>query len=106
MRPQNDRQPMVPGSRANRLSWMSTRLVFHRQSLNSGSVAMAGRAHLDLSATSIVQLSLEVLAGLLQNRSAFSHNVIPDQLFSITLPYTSILSVRALTRGSPPASDR
>lgn len=71
-------------SSTKRLSWMSTRWVFHRQSAYSGALAIAGFAQRSVSGTSSVQSPDEVLAGLLQNRSAFSHRVIPDQLFSIT----------------------
>ena len=47
-------------------------------------MAIAGSAQRSVSGTSKVQSPDEVLAGLLQNRSAFSHRVIPDQLFSST----------------------
>lgn len=45
---------------------------------------MAGRTQLAVFFTSSVQSPDEVLAGLLQNRSAFSQRVIPDQLSSST----------------------
>lgn len=48
-------------------------------------MAIAGAEHDVRSGTSLVQVLLEVLAGLLQNRSAFSHAVIPDQLSSKVL---------------------
>lgn len=69
-------------------------------------MAIAGFAQRSVFFTSKVQSPDEVLAGLLQNRSAFSHRVIPFQLFSSTFRYISILSVRARIRGSPPDSDR
>jgi hypothetical protein len=62
------------------------------------------RARLDLR-HQLGAVAREVLAGLLQKRSAFSHNVIPDQLFSRYVAVISIFAVRALTRGSPPDSD-
>ncbi len=97
---------MVGGKAVNVLSWMSTRWVFHRQSSYSGVFAMPGGEHWAGEATSRVQLPVEVFAGLLQKRSAFSHAVIPDQLSSNEFRVISILSVRAGTRGSPPASLR
>src|SRR3954463_4916453 len=93
------------GARTKRLSWMSARWVLRRQSTYSGAAAIAGFAHWPAFGTKSVQSPDDVLAGLLQNRSAFSHRVIPDQLFSSTFREISILSVRALIRGSPPDSD-
>lgn len=49
-------------------------------------MAIAGLTQLLVFFTSRVQSPDEVFAGLLQNRSAFSHRVIPDQLFSNTFP--------------------
>jgi hypothetical protein len=48
-------------------------------------VAIPGCEHSGFAGTSRVQAPVDVLAGLLQKRSAFSHRVIPDQLFSRTL---------------------
>ncbi len=73
-------------SSTKRLPWMTTRWVFQRQSAYSGAVAIAGCAHRSVSFTRSVHSPEEVLAGLLQNRSAFSHSVIPDQLSSSVLP--------------------
>src|SRR6266496_2848808 len=106
IRPHEDWQPTTAGSKENLLSWTSTCWVFQRQSESSGSEATPGLEQLLTPGTSRVQLSLELLAGLPQTRSAFSQSVTPDQLFSRTLREISILAVRALTRGSPPDSER
>ncbi len=47
---------------------------------------IAGLTHVLVFFTSRVQSPDEVLAGLLQNRSAFSQRVIPDQLSASVFP--------------------
>ena len=77
--------PIAAGWTEKRLSWTSTRCVFQRQSASSGAPVMAGGEQRDVRLTRSVHDPVEVFAALLQNLSAFSHSVIPDQLSSKTL---------------------
>src|SRR5690348_4535737 len=98
--------PTTVGSNANVLACTSMFCDFQRQLSTSGDLSMAGVVQVETLGTSRVQSPLDVFAGLLQKRSAFSHTVMPDQLLSKVLPVMSILVVRAGMRGSPPDSLR